>query len=209
MKLPPFKLERYFARYEFDVRHLLCSSDCESLSVNDLLALEPGARQALDSLWLGYTESQGAPTLRKAISHLYEAIAPDQVLVHSGAEEAIFLFMQAALAPGDHVIVHWPCYQSLHEVAQSIGCELTFWKADEDQGWSLDPDVLAGHIRPNTRAVIINTPAQPHRLAHAPGCVFAAKPHAGPEGHPAFFPTRCTGKREYSADDRLGRPPAI
>ena len=47
MKIAPFKLERYFARYEFDVRHLLCSSDCESVSVNDLLALEPGARQSL------------------------------------------------------------------------------------------------------------------------------------------------------------------
>ena len=161
MRLPPFKLERYFAQYEFEVRHLLCSSDCESVTVNDLLSFEAGAMDALQTLWLGYTESRGAPALRQAIGRLYDTIGPDQVLVHSGAEEAIFLFMHAALAPGDHVIVHWPCYQSLHEVARSIGCEVTFWQAREDLGWALDLDDLMGHIRPHTRAVIINTPHNP------------------------------------------------
>ena len=48
MHLPPFKLERYFARYEFAVRHLLCSSDCESVTVKDLLSLEAGAGKALE-----------------------------------------------------------------------------------------------------------------------------------------------------------------
>ncbi|WP_372678398.1 aminotransferase class I/II-fold pyridoxal phosphate-dependent enzyme [Desulfosarcina sp.] len=161
MQLPPFKLERYFARYEFAVRHLLCSSDCESVTVNDLLSFEADAKKALDHLWLGYTEPQGAPALRQAISRLYDTIGPDQVLVHSGAEEAIFLFMHAALSPGDHLIVHWPCYQSLYEVARAIGCEVTFWQARVDHGWSLDLDELVGHIRPSTRAVIINTPHNP------------------------------------------------
>jgi aspartate/methionine/tyrosine aminotransferase len=202
MKLPPFKLERYFARYEFDVRHLLCSSDCESVSVNDLLALEPGARQALDNLWLGYTESQGAPTLRTAISHLYEAITPDQVLVHSGAEEAIFLFMQAALAPGDHVIVHWPCYQSLHEVAKRIGCDVTFWKAGEGRGWSLDLDALAGHIRPNTQAVIINTPHNPTGWL-MPRDAFGRLNRMLDQKGILLFSDEVYREAEYSADDRL------
>ena len=42
MPLAPFELERYFARHEFNVEYTLCSSDCESWSVADLLALEPG-----------------------------------------------------------------------------------------------------------------------------------------------------------------------
>ncbi|PIZ26295.1 MAG: aminotransferase, partial [Chloroflexi bacterium CG_4_10_14_0_8_um_filter_57_5] len=109
MRLPPFKLERYFAKYEFSARYLLCSSDCESLLVGDLLALEPGADESLKRHWLGYTESTGAPSLRKEIANIYDSITPGQVLVHSGAQEAIFLFMHAALQPGDHVIVHWPC----------------------------------------------------------------------------------------------------
>lgn len=161
MQLTPFKLERYFSRYEFNVKYLLCSSDCESLSVGDLLAFEPEADEGLKRHWLGYTESSGAPSLRQEISRIYTGIQPEQVLVHSGAEEAIFLFMHAVLQPGDHVIVHWPCYQSLFEIARSIGCEVTFWEARLQNEWALDLDELKRSLRPNTRAVIVNTPHNP------------------------------------------------
>jgi len=161
MRLPPFKLERYFARYEFDVEHLLCCSDCESMSVGDVLDLEPGAEERFSRHWLGYTESLGSPSLREEISRLYNDISPAEILVHSGAEEAIFLFMQALLEPGDHVVVHWPCYQSLAEVASGIGCRVTRWKAREDRGWALDLDELLDLIRPGTKAVVVNLPHNP------------------------------------------------
>jgi aspartate/methionine/tyrosine aminotransferase len=161
MQLSPFKLERYFARYEFNVKYLLCSSDCESLSVGDLLAFEPGAEEDLKHHWLGYTESPGAPSLRNEISRIYSSIQPEQVLVHNGAEEAIFLFMQAALKPGDHIIVHWPCYQSLFEIAKSIGVEVTFWEGRVENRWGLDLDELKRSLRKNTRAIIVNTPHNP------------------------------------------------
>ena len=161
MQLPPFKLERYFAQYEFSTKYLLCSSDCESMPVSDLLKLEPGAEDGLKHLWLGYTESQGAPSLRQEISQLYTSISPDEVLVHNGAEEAIFLFMQAVLQPGDHVIVHWPCYQSLFEIAKSLGCEMTIWEARPEYGWVPDLDELRNLIRPQTRLIIVNTPHNP------------------------------------------------
>jgi aspartate/methionine/tyrosine aminotransferase len=168
MNLPPFGLERYFARYEFNVRHVLCASDCESLTIGDLLALDSGAEALFKQHWLGYTESLGAPSLREEISRLYSTIRPDEVLVHSGAEEAIFLFMNAALRGGDHAIVHRPCYQSLVEVARGVGCEITFWEADERNGWALDPDDLKRKIRPNTKLVVINTPHNPtgYLMAH-------------------------------------------
>lgn len=161
MKLPPFKLERYFARHEFAVEHLLCCSDCESMTVGELLALEPDAREWFEQHWLGYTESAGAPSLRAEIARIYQTVEPEQVLVFSGAEEAIFLFAHALLGVGDHLIVHWPCYQSLAEVARSVGCQVSPWIAREETGWTLDPDELKFLIRPNTRAVIINTPHNP------------------------------------------------
>ena len=108
MQLPEFKLERYFAKYEFTTEYLLCSSDCEAMSIADLLALEPDAVEKFQQVWLGYTDSQGGLSLRKEICKLYESISPEEVLVHTGAGEAIFLFMQAVLKPGDHVIVHSP-----------------------------------------------------------------------------------------------------
>ncbi len=161
MTIPPFKLERFFVPYEFSARYLLGSSDCESMAVGELLAMEPGAAERLQQLWLGYTEYEGAPELRAAIAALYDAIAPSQVLVFAGAEEAIFAYMHTALAPGDHLIVHAPGYQSLYEVARSRGCDVTLWQAQEDHGWALDLDELRGMIRPTTRAVVVNCPHNP------------------------------------------------
>ena len=161
MKIPPFRLERYFAKYEFNTEYLLGSSDCESLAIDDLLQLESNAEERFKKSWLGYTESQGSPSLRHEICQIYRDITPEQILVHAGAQEAIFTFMQAVLDPGDHLIVHWPCYQSLYSIAESIGCKVTFWKSDEEQNWRLDADDLPAMIQPNTRAIIINTPHNP------------------------------------------------
>jgi aspartate/methionine/tyrosine aminotransferase len=161
MNLPPFKLERYFAKYEFNTEYLLCSSDCESMSIADLLALEEGAAEKFQHVWLGYTESQGSPALRAEICKLYASIQPEDILVHTGAEEAIFLFMCAAFKESDHVIVHSPGYQSLAEVARAAGCDVSLWRAREQNGWALDLDELRLLMRSNTKAIVINTPHNP------------------------------------------------
>lgn len=161
MQIKPFKLERFFDKYEFKVKYVLCSSDCEALAVEDLLALEPDAAEQLNRLWLGYTEYPGSPALRAAISPLYERIEPDQIVVHTGAEEAIFNFMNSLLAPGDHVIVHFPSYQSLSEVAIAAGCEITRWETRAEDGWELDLDFLRKSIKANTKAIVVNCPHNP------------------------------------------------
>jgi len=161
MHLPPFKLERYFAKYEFSTEFLLCSSDCEAMSIAELLALEAGAAQAFQQTWLGYTESQGSPALRAEICKIYATMEPDDILVHTGAGEAIYLFMFAAFEAGDHVIVHSPGYQSLAEVARAAGCEVSPWPAREENGWALDLDELRRLTRADTKAIIINTPHNP------------------------------------------------
>ena len=161
MNLAPFKLERYFAKYEFNTEYLLCSSDCEAMSIADLLAIEEGSAEKFQNVWLGYTESQGSPALRREIANIYATIQPDEVLVHAGAEEAIFLFMHAVLNEADHVIVHTPCYQSLFEIAKGIGCDISLWQAHEENNWALDLDELKKLVRPNTNLVVINTPHNP------------------------------------------------
>ena len=114
MPLNPFKLERYFARYEFSVKYLMSSSDCESLALAELLEMASPESQALwRDLRLGYTESQGLPALRTEIARQYQTIAPDQVLV-AVPEEAVFVAMQTLLQPGDRVIAVSPAYQSLY-----------------------------------------------------------------------------------------------
>lgn len=161
MTLPDFKLERFFAEHEFSAQHLLCSSDCESISISELLAMEDGADAKLQQTWLGYTESMGSPALRQAIRDIYETVGEEDVLVFTGAEEAIFLFVSSCLSPQDHVIVHSPCYQSLFEVANHVAAKVDRWQAKSDQGWRLDLNELEELVQPNTRAIIINTPHNP------------------------------------------------
>jgi aspartate/methionine/tyrosine aminotransferase len=161
MKIEPFLLERFFAGHEFSAAHLLCASDCESFSLGELLAMESGAAEAFAALRLGYTETAGHPALRREIAALYAGITPDDVLVFAGAEEGIFLFMNAALRAGDHLVVHSPCYQSLAEVATAAGCRVTRWEADAEHGWEPDLGRLAAEVTAATRALVVNFPHNP------------------------------------------------
>ena len=162
MQIEDFALERYFARWEFAVEHLLCASDVEAWPMADLLALaDPEARALWDDLHLGYTESVGHPLLRSAIAGLYETIEPDEVLVFAGAQEAIFCASHALLGPGDHAIVTWPGYQSLYEVARSAGADVTLVELREADGWALDVDAVRRAIRPETRLLVVNAPHNP------------------------------------------------
>lgn len=161
MKLPAFKLERFFAQYEFKAPYLLSSSDCEAMTIEELLSLEPDAMQNFKQTWLGYTETQGNPELRQIVAETYQTIGSDDILIHAGAEEAIFMFMNAALQADDHLIVHFPCYQSHHSIAQAIGCDVSYWMSHESDNWELDLDWLREAIQPNTKAIVINCPHNP------------------------------------------------
>ena len=162
MKIQPFKLERYFAEHEFKARHLLSASDCEALTLAELLALaDPEALGLWQGLGLGYTESQGHPLLRVAIARQYRRIGPDEVLI-AAPEEAIFIAMHALLAPGDEVIVTWPAYQSLYALAEALGAQVVRWPLTvRDGGWRLDMTALAGLITPQTRLIVVNFPHNP------------------------------------------------
>ncbi len=161
MQIEPFALERYFARHEFSARFLLSSSDCEALRLDELVAMAgPDSRRLWDELRLAYTESPGHPLLRTAIAGLYAGFTADDVLTVV-PEEGIFLLMHALLEPGDHVVCVAPAYQSLYEVARSIGCEVTRWTPDEDRGWCFDPADLERLLRPDTRLVVVNFPHNP------------------------------------------------
>ncbi len=160
-EIRPFALERYFARHEFSARYLLGSSDPEAMTVGDLLAFEPDSGKKISDIWLGYTESLGDPRLRYDISKHYQQINPEQVLVFTGAEEPIFAFMHSALKPGDHLIVHFPSYQSHHSVAESRGIEVSRWIGRPEHNWAPDLNELESLIKANTRAILICTPHNP------------------------------------------------
>lgn len=163
----PFALERFFAKHEFSAKYLLCSSDCESFPVRELLAMDEGSIDRLLDLRLGYTETRGAPSLRKAIAGHYAGLGLEGVFVHSGAEEAILNLYLAALKAGDRVVVNYPCYQSLAELPRSLGCEVIPWElrqVDDGRGksrWRLDPDELPALSGGKATMIVLNAPHNP------------------------------------------------
>ena len=161
-RLPPFHLERYFAHWEFNVDLQFSASDCESLSLKDLMerGSQPEREEVLNQ-WLGYTETPGAPALREGIAQLYDGLNADDILVLAPSE-GIFLGLQAMLEEGDHALVTWPAYQSLYEVPDATGVRITHWPIQVINGrWTLDLDFLRDHIQPRTRALVVNFPHNP------------------------------------------------
>ncbi|OGO56721.1 MAG: aminotransferase [Chloroflexi bacterium RBG_16_69_14] len=162
MRIADFALERFFARWEFAVEHLLCASDVQGYPMAELLALADDETRALwDGLVLGYTDSTGHPLLRREIASFYDSIEPDDVLTFAGAEEAVFCLVNVLVGPGDHVIVTWPGYQSLYEVARAAGADVTLHELQEAHGWALDLDLLRRQVTPATRLIVVNLPHNP------------------------------------------------
>jgi aspartate/methionine/tyrosine aminotransferase len=161
VQIADFKIERYFAKYEFAVPYVLGASDVEGYRLADVLALaDDEGRRLWEGLTLGYTESQGHPRLRAEIATLYEHITADDVIV-SNPVESIFLFAHAVLQPGDHVVVVWPAYQALYEAARSANAEVTLLPLSPETGWRVSAEAVRAAIRPNTRAIVINSPHNP------------------------------------------------
>jgi aspartate/methionine/tyrosine aminotransferase len=162
MRIADFALERYFARWEFAVEHVLCGSDVEGWRMADLVAIaDPESAALWADLRLGYTESTGHPLLRAEIAALYDSLEADDVLVFAGAEEAVFCLFNTSLGAGDHMIVTWPGYQSLYEVARAAGAEVSLHALLEHDGWALDVERLRRSIRPTTRMIVVNAPHNP------------------------------------------------
>jgi aspartate/methionine/tyrosine aminotransferase len=162
MNLKDFKVERYFARYEFTARYLLSSSDCDGYSMNYVLDLaSQEEKEQWDNLKLGYTETIGSEKLRIAVKQHYETIGLDEIVVSSPGE-ANFVLMNVLLNAGDHVICMTPMYQSLYQVSKDLGCSVSFWQpATDDKNWYYDPADLKKLITSNTKLIVLNFPHNP------------------------------------------------
>ncbi len=161
MQLPDFRLETHFSKWEFKAEHHLTASDAEAMSMAELLAMGTAEqRSEFDSMWLGYTETWGAPDLREAIASTHTTIEAGQVLGFAGASEGIFAANNVILDADAHAIVVTPNYQS-HETLPAAICEVTGVPLDPDDHWSLDIDRVAAAVRPNTKLVTINFPHNP------------------------------------------------
>ena len=162
MSIEPFHLERYFADFEFETPILLGASDCESLTVGELLDLEPDARERLEAMGLGYTHSDGDAGLRADIAASYsDLIGPSDILVHAAGVEVVTTLMLATLGPGDRALVQMPCYQVLRTAPVIAGAEVDRLETRPETGWKVTSGSVEAALSPATRVVALNSPHNP------------------------------------------------
>lgn len=124
------------------------------------------ARDAMEEGQTHYTHSLGILPLREAICEHYQTeygvmVSPEQIIVTSGTSPALLMLFSALLEPGDEIILsdpHYPCYPNY---ANFLGANPIFIRGDEKDGFQLDPSEIKKRMNAKTRAIMINSPANP------------------------------------------------
>lgn len=162
MQIAPFATEHFFALYEFNTPHLLSVSDCEAVTIAELLTLSGRSLEEFGHLKLGYTESQGSPALRAEISATYDMVTAEQVIILTSPEEGVYLTMRSLLEPEDEVVVLTPAYDSLINLAENISGNIRRWPLrPTETGWEMDLEMLSTLVGKRTRMIVVNFPHNP------------------------------------------------
>lgn len=124
-----------------------------------------------------YTSNAGLPDLRRAIAttlerHYGVVHDPDEIVVTTGAMEALHLATLATVAPGEEVLLPsptWPNYWTQVRLADGVPVEVPMPKPNFD----LDAERLRQSMGPDTAAVVVCTPANPTGRVADPDAVRA------------------------------------
>lgn len=112
-----------------------------------------------------YPPMAGLPDLRGAVASFYNRtqalnLTPEQVIVTSGATEAVASAILAAVLPGDEVLLFAPAYDAYAPLIRRAGGTPVFIALSPPH-WSYDRAAIEAAITPRTRAIILNDPLNP------------------------------------------------
>jgi len=113
-----------------------------------------------------YAHSLGILPLREAIAEHYArtygvTVSPDQILVTAGTSPAMLLLFGHLLNPGDEVILsdpYYACYPNFIKYAEG---RPIYVGVTEEDGFQYRPEAIRERMGPRTRAIVINSPANP------------------------------------------------
>ena len=133
--------------------------------------ISEAAKASLDRGETFYTAQGGIPDLREAIAAYMTrgygaapgggAFAPKQFFVTIGGMHAIEIATRLVTGPGDEALIPSPAWPNFVGAVESAGARAVHVRLDQAGRWSLDPQKLAAAITPATRAIFLNSPANP------------------------------------------------
>lgn len=122
--------------------------------------------EALRAGQTGYTMDAGLPELLESLAEYYSErcqrpLTPDNIMVTTGATEALYLALTAVAAPGRHFIVPDPAFMLYAPLIRMNGGEVTEISTRAENHHQLDPQEVIDAIEPHTYAIILNSPSNP------------------------------------------------
>lgn len=129
-------------------------------------AVLDGAKRGMDEGVNAYTRYDGIPSLRRAVSQKMKSLyglsvdAETEVVASGGSTGAFYSACLALLDPGDEVILFEPFYGYHVSTLEAVEVVPRFVRLRAPD-WSFDPKDLAAAAGPKTKAIIVNTPANP------------------------------------------------
>ncbi|OGR34556.1 MAG: aspartate aminotransferase [Desulfovibrionales bacterium GWA2_65_9] len=128
--------------------------------------IKEAARKALTDGHTHYTHSLGLLPLREAICEDYLArygvtVHPDQVIVTQGTSPAMLLLFSSILEAGDQVILSDPAYACYDNFIRFAGACPVRVAVSEDDSFQYRPEVIEAALTDATRAILLNSPANP------------------------------------------------
>jgi aspartate/methionine/tyrosine aminotransferase len=129
-------------------------------------AIREAAAKALMEGPNQYPPTRGVMHLRDALSdharrfHGFEFEPQTQVLVTSGATEALTASIMGLVGPGDEVVLIEPAYDSYRPIAEAAGALIKSVVLSPPD-WRLTEEALAAAFSEKTRAILVNTPLNP------------------------------------------------
>jgi aspartate/methionine/tyrosine aminotransferase len=130
-------------------------------------AVVEAAKRSLDDGDTHYTDSRGIHELREAVAQWYNGrygcrVSASRVLVTMGVSPALLLVLSCLIdGPGDEVILGNPCYPCYPNFIRYLGGRPRFIATREEDGFQLRPDDVRAAAGKCTRAIMINSPANP------------------------------------------------
>jgi aspartate/methionine/tyrosine aminotransferase len=114
----------------------------------------------------GYCPAPGIPELRAAAADYLGAprglaIAPEEVLIATGAKPFLFFTILACVGAGDEVLYPDPGFPIYRSAIAWAGGTPVPVPLRESTGFAVDPDELASLVSPRTRLVVLNSPSNP------------------------------------------------
>lgn len=107
-----------------------------------------------------YTPPIGLPKLREALAEDLR-VAPENVVVTSGATEALHALAEALYGPGDEVVMFEPYFDVYIPQARMAGATPVLVPMRLEGRWKVDLDGLERAITPRTKAILLNSPYNP------------------------------------------------